>query len=134
MLVAALREEPLLLRTIELCKFSMPDGDGVVRATVTSELKMHQDRMQSPQVQQRLRGVLSQAFGRMINLVVQVVAAGDGSTSLASGPPPGAAAKRVLDKLGGRIVGVNPEERRPAAPPKDDAPEDAPPAPDDTDS
>lgn len=135
-LIASFREEPLLLRTIELCKFSMPDADGRVKAVVESEMKMHQDRMQSPQVQQRVRASLSQAFGRTIDLVVQVAASGDGAASLAAGPPPGAAAKRVLDKLGGRIVGVNPEERRPAAPPThgDQSEDEAPPAPEDPDN
>ncbi|MEY2716493.1 MAG: hypothetical protein RIT24_2836 [Planctomycetota bacterium] len=132
--IAACREEPLLLRTLEQCQFSMPDGNGLVTAVVESDLKMHQDRMQSPQVQQRLRACLSQALGRMIQLEVKVAAPRDGSASLASAPPPGAAAKRVLDKLGGRIVGVNPEERRPPAPRRDDSPDDVPPAPEEPDS
>jgi DNA polymerase-3 subunit gamma/tau len=133
--LAAFREEPLLLRTMEFCKFSAPDEAGNVKVVVESEMKMHRERMQVPQVQQRVKAVLSQALGRSINLVVHAVVPGEGGPNLSSAPPPGAAAKRVLEKLGGRIVGVNPEERRPAppseAPPE---PDDAPPPPDDSDN
>ena len=135
--LAASREEPLLLRTMEACKFSGPDQAGLVTVTVDSELKMHRDRAQSPQVQQKLRGWLSQALGRVITVDVKVHAVGEGGPSLSSAPPPGAAAKRVLEKLGGRIVGVNPEERRPAPSPQRDsepAVEDVPPPPDDSDN
>ena len=135
--LAASREEPLLLRTMEACKFSGPDQSGLVTVTVDSELKMHRDRAQSPQVQQKLRGWLSQALGRVITVDVKVHAIGEGGPNLSSAPPPGAAAKRVLEKLGGRIVGVNPEERRPAPSPQRDsepAVEDVPPPPDDSDN
>jgi hypothetical protein len=122
---------------MEACKFSGPDQAGLVTVTVDSELKMHRDRAQSPQVQQKLRGWLSQALGRVITVDVKVHAVGEGGPSLSSAPPPGAAAKRVLEKLGGRIVGVNPEERRPAPSPQRDsepAVEDVPPPPDDSDN
>jgi DNA polymerase-3 subunit gamma/tau len=135
--LAASREEPLLLRTMEACKFAGPDQAGVVTVTVESELKMHRDRAQSPQVQTKLRGWLSQALGRTITVDVKVHAVGEGGPNLSSAPPPGAAAKRVLEKFGGRIVGVNPEERRPAPPPSRESEpvvEDVPPPPDDSEN
>ena len=133
---AAFREESLLLRTMDACRFSAPDAGGTVKVVVESELKVHRERMQSPDIQRRVSAALSQALGRTIQLDVHAVAPGEGGPSLSSAPPPGAAAKRVLEKLGGRIVGVNPEERRPAPPPEpapetEDAP---PPPPDDSDN
>ena len=132
--LAACREEPFLLRTIEQCRFSVPDGNGVVTIVLSSDVKIHRDRVQSPDVQQRIRACLSQAYGRVIQVAVQVVASSEGAASLAAGPPPGAAAKRVLDKFGGRIVGVNPEERRPAPAQNVEPTDPVPPEPDDRDN
>ncbi len=135
-LLAAAREEPLLRATIELCAFRGPDASGKVTVTIETDRKMHRDRIQSPQVQQKLSGWIAQALGKSVTLDVQAAAAGGGPVGEA--PPPGAAALRVMQRLGGRVVGTNPEDRRPTPPsPSDDGdagPDDFVPTPDESDA
>ncbi|MGE3172938.1 MAG: DNA polymerase III subunit gamma/tau [Planctomycetota bacterium] len=131
----AARDEHLLHATLELCSFVGPDAAGRVIVATDTERKMHRDRLQSPQVQDKLRAWLQQATGAPVTIEVRLAEPrGDGPPPDA--PPPGATAQRVLQRFGGRVVGVNPDDR--VAPATgganggaNDGDEDAPPPPDD---
>jgi len=111
--LAAVREQPLLLATVELCQLSGPDaGDRVVFALDT-ERKMHRDRLQAPALQQQLTAIVQSVVGRPVAVTFRI-GGGAPTQPAADAPPPGEAASRVLARFGGRVVAVNPEDQRPA--------------------
>lgn len=124
-LLAATREEPLLRATIECTAFREPDASGRVVAQVRSERRMHHDRMKAPELQQKLAALLSRAYGRTITIAVDASAEPQKPTS--SAPPPGPKVQGIVQRLSGRVVEVDPVERRPAAPPPEGEPDVPPP-------
>lgn len=124
-LLAAVREEPLLRATIECTAFREPDASGRVVAQVRSERRMHHDRMKAPELQQKLAAFLSRAYGRTITIAVDASTEPQKSTS--SAPPPGPKVQGIVQRLSGRVVEVDPVERRPAAPPPEGEPDVPPP-------
>jgi len=135
------REKGLLRATLELCEFADPDSSGKVVVSTQTPRKMHQDRLQSPDVQQQLQGWVRQATGADVRVEVKIGKADAGGASggaggaakagAASGPAkkPGAAAKRAMGRFGGRVVDVNPDDRVQKQPPASDDGDDAPDAP-----
>ncbi|MBL8731686.1 MAG: DNA polymerase III subunit gamma/tau [Planctomycetes bacterium] len=130
-----LRDRALLQATFELCKVDGPTAGDVVVVTLHSERKMHQDRLQSPVVQQELAKAVQDAAGRPVKVEFRVANAGSGEAegALGGGAPPqrheiGPTAKRVVERFRGRVVQVNPEDRIGEVPPPA-AEDDAPPAP-----
>ena len=107
------KDKALLRTTLSLCEFAEPDGRGVVVVKVVTERKMHQDRMQSPDVQRDLQQWLRAATGR--DVTVEVAGGSDtpakAPAKAGKAPQPGAVAKRVMGKFGGRVVAVNPDDR-----------------------
>jgi hypothetical protein len=112
-----------------------PDGRGRVVVTLHTDRKMHQDRLQSPVVQQELAKAVQDAAGRPVKVEFRVANAGSGEAEGAAGggaPPQrheiGPTAKRVVERFRGRVVQVNPEDRIGEVPPPA-AEDEAPPAP-----
>lgn len=130
--LAASREEPLLHATLELCTFRGPDAAGKVVLALDTERKMHRDRVQSPQLQQKIVAWISRALGRTVTLAVELSVEGASPSSPGSVPPPGAGTLLVMEKFSGRRVSVDPEDRRmsePPPPPSSDPVDDSPAAP-----
>lgn len=129
------RDKGLLRATLELCEFADPDSSGKVVVSTQTPRKMHQDRLQSPDVQQQLQGWVRQATGADVRIEVKIGKSDGGGTGgaakagAASGPAkkPGAAAKRAMGRFGGRVVDVNPDDRVQKQPPATDDAPDAPP-------
>ena len=116
-----LSDRKLLQATLELCRFDGPDQSGRVLVTLETERKMYIDRLKSPVVDQELNQVIQDAAAR--DITVEFLVAGDAAAA-APGPAaggarrrpakdakPGAKAKKVLKKFGGRVVQVNPQDR-----------------------
>jgi len=119
--LAMLSDRKLLQATLELCRFDGPDQNGRVLVTLETERKMYIDRLKSPVVDQELKQVIQDAAAR--DITVELLVAGDAAAAApgpaaggARRPPakdakPGAKAKKVLKKFGGRVVQVNPQDR-----------------------
>ncbi|MCA8950055.1 MAG: DNA polymerase III subunit gamma/tau [Planctomycetes bacterium] len=129
------RDKSLLHATLGLCEFTGPDAGGKVVVSTTTARKMHQDRLQSPDVRQQLQQWLRQALGRDVQVEIRLGAApavdagpaaaghgGDAKPAAAkkSRAAPGPAAQRVMGRFHGRVVEVNPEDRVKREPPADD--------------
>lgn len=130
--LAAAREEPLLHATLELCAFRGPDAASKVVLHLDSERKLHRDRVQSPQLQQKIVAWISRALGRTVTLAVELSVEGASPSSPGSMVPPGAGTLLVMEKFSGRRVSVDPEDRRmsdPPPPPSSDPIDDSPAAP-----
>jgi hypothetical protein len=137
--LALVRDRALLQATFDLCRVDGPNAQGAVIVTLHSERKMHQDRLQSPVIQQELTKAIQDAAGKPVKVEFRVPdAAGAGAEATA--PPtldPGPAAKRVMEKFRGRIVQVNPEDRvvsaeSPSTSPDDETPPATSPEPEDS--
>ena len=114
------KDKPLLHTTLSLCDFADADADGTVVVTVGDGPKMHRDRMQSPDVQRDLHKWVGVALGGEVRVEVRsgdddspAVAADERAPASKPVKPskPGAATKRVMDRFGGRVVAVNPDDR-----------------------
>jgi DNA polymerase-3 subunit gamma/tau len=123
--LALLQDRALLHASVEQCRFDGPDGKGRVVLTLQSDRKMHQDRLQSPVIQTELTNIVRIAAVADVTVEFRIGEAPGGSA--AGAPPssakaePGPAATRVVKKFRGRVVQVNPEDRRRDAPrPTDD--------------
>jgi DNA polymerase-3 subunit gamma/tau len=131
-----LQDRALLQASVEQCRFEGPDAQGRVVITLHSDRKLHQDRMQSPVIQQELTQVIRTAAATNVTVEFRI---GDSATAGAAPPgkaaakaEPGPAAKRVMQKFRGRVVQVNPEDRRRDAPKpadEDGGQDDVPPEP-----
>ncbi len=121
-----LQDRALLQASVELCQFDGPDGKGRVVVTLHTDRKMHQDRLQSPVIQQELTQVIRTAAASDVAVEFRLGGSADtGGNAAAPAAPktePGPTAKRVLQKFRGRVVQVNPEDRQHDARP---APEDS---------
>ncbi len=134
--LARLHDRALLQASIEQCRFHGPDANGRVVVELHTDRKMHHDRLQSPVIQQELTQVIRAAAGADVQVEFRfagaVAAAGSGPVP--GKVEPGPATKRVVGRFHGRVVELNPEERRRAgpAPAESDAgsvAEEAPPDP-----
>ncbi|MEC7584066.1 MAG: DNA polymerase III subunit gamma/tau [Planctomycetota bacterium] len=112
--LAAAEDQKLLHATLSLCRFDGPGDEDCVTVTLESQRKMHRDRIDSPGLQQQVAGLIEKACGRKVRVAFQ--GAQDKKPSAKSaGPPPGAAADRVIGRFGGRVVAVDPDDAlRPA--------------------
>lgn len=118
-LLLALKERVLLHATVELCKVDGPDAQSVVRLTPQTDRRMHLDRLASPEVQAEIAKFAGEAAGAPVR--VEVVFAPGAVGGVATPPPkvePGPMAKRVVDRFRGRVVEVDPEDRRKPAEPE----------------
>ena len=106
-LVAAVSEKKgLLARTVELCQVRGPDDEGVVTLTLDTDQRMHRDRMDAPDVQGFLTGVLANLLGGKVTLRVRRA----GGEPVATGAPrkqPGSAVRRVAERFDGNIVDLD---------------------------
>jgi DNA polymerase-3 subunit gamma/tau len=127
--LAAAREQPLLAATLEQCRFEGPDGSGRVIVHVETDKKIYRDRLQAPAVQQQVVGFVQAGAGRAVQVEFRF-APQTASTAPppASTAPPGPMAQRVMQRFGGRVVAVDPEDgaRRPARGEPPPGPADAP--------
>ncbi|MBL8727593.1 MAG: DNA polymerase III subunit gamma/tau [Planctomycetes bacterium] len=132
-----LQDRALLQASVEQCRFAGPDAQGRVVVTLHSERKLHQDRLQSPVIQQELTQVIRTAAAAEVTVEFRIGDAAGGAAApgaAANQAEPGPTAKRVLQKFRGRVVQVNPEDRRREAPrpaDADGAQDDVPPEPSD---
>lgn len=137
-LLAALRDQPLLHATIELCQITGPTAEGRVLVQLDTDRRMHRDRLAAPAVQTQISQLLQQGSESPLRVEFRLpaIAAPGAAGDVAAAAPspavtPGPAAQRVLDKFRGRVVAVNPEDRvlpepQPDAPgPESAAPEEA---------
>ncbi|MCR9248731.1 MAG: hypothetical protein NXI31_27190 [bacterium] len=127
------RDKSLMHATLETCEFVGPGQEGANKGRVVvstkSPRKMHQDRLQSPDMQQQLQAWVRQVVGGDVRVEVRAPAAKPGGAGGGGGGPakePGQAAKRVMGRFGGRVVDVNPEDRVQKQPPKDTGGEELP--------
>jgi DNA polymerase III gamma/tau subunit len=137
--IALLKDRQLLQTTVEQCRFEGPDPKGAVVVTLHSERKLHQDRLQSPVVQQELLQVIRAAAGSNVAVAFRTAGApavppatGAAPMAMAAKAEPGPTARRVIEKFRGRVVQVNPEDRPREAPRAagEESAADAQPAPD----
>jgi DNA polymerase III subunit gamma/tau len=124
-ILARMQDRPLLQATVQLCRIEGPDARGKVVVRLETDKRMHIDRLASPPLQQEITGIVQQALGTAAAVEFAV----PGPAAATAPPPaaaePGPATKRVVGKFGGRVVQVNPAERRkepPPVPPADDSP------------
>lgn len=110
-LLARLQQlKPLLMHTVEQVELEGPDERGLVRMSLRSEMKMHRDRLASPDVQRLLAEQLSELAGRRLTVTLVPTAAATPPPA----PPPasktarGKVVNRVLEKFDGRIVDEEP--------------------------
>src|SRR5262249_29824996 len=111
------REQPLLATTLEQCRFEGPDGSGRVIVHVETDKKLYRDRLQAPGLQQQVTGFVQAAAGRAVQAEFRSAAQAAGTAPPpAAAAPPGPMAQRVMQRFGGRVVAVDPEDgvRRPA--------------------
>ncbi len=112
--LARVSEQPLLLGTLELCKFVGPDDQGGYVVALQTERKMHRDRMSSPGLQQQIQALCADVCGRPVGLSFEIKDPEDQRAAIASNPP-GQVATKVMGRFGGRVVAVDPDDVRPAA-------------------
>ncbi|GAB4148251.1 MAG: hypothetical protein Fur0037_16540 [Planctomycetota bacterium] len=106
---------PMLLGTVELCALEGPDAEGRVVLSIESEARMDRDRMSSPDVQRDLTRMLRELSDRVRHVEFRV---GEPGGRAAEPGPPAALGERtraVVDRLGGQVVAVNPQDRPSAA-------------------
>ncbi|MBK8098954.1 MAG: DNA polymerase III subunit gamma/tau [Planctomycetes bacterium] len=130
--LARMQDRALLQATLQLCRFEGPNAQGKVTVRLDTDKRMHIDRLSAPPLQQEITGIIQQALGSAAAVEFALPAPGTtggaaatGSPTAPSAVPPGPATQRVVGKFGGRIVAVNPEDRRRLAaepPPVDDSP------------
>lgn len=126
--VAALKDRPLVARTIEMCRFEGPNPAGVVVVTLVTDQKMFRDRLAATEVQGEVAKEIRQAAGSDVKVEWRLPEIAGDPAAAAVPPPkvdPGPTTKRVLGAFRGRVVQVNPEDRvRPESPPAaaDEAP------------
>ena len=136
-LLAHYHGNPLMHTTLEQCRVDGPGEGEVVTVTVVAERKMFRDRMQAQPVQQEVSKVLRDLVGRDVRVDFRFPGEaggepGDGGTAapvriLAKDADPGPATKRVMQRVRGRVVQVNPDDRVHVAPAKADGEAEEPP-------
>ncbi len=129
-LLAACREaNSLLARSLEECRVSEPDQDGVVHIEVLGGRKMHRDRLTSEGVQQELREMISKILGQPATLAVTLAdaAAAEAGAKPARNAPkpprPGPAVRKVQKRFDGRVLRVNDQDFEPENEQPDQQPE-----------
>ena len=106
------QDQKLLVATLERCAFEGPDARGVVTVKLATERRMHRDRLASPGLQQQVSGFVNQACGKPVQVQFEVVES-QSQAKPADSKPPGKVASKVMERFGGRVVAVDPDDVRP---------------------
>jgi DNA polymerase-3 subunit gamma/tau len=134
--LALVADKPPLLMTLEQCRFEGPDAKGRVVVVLETDKKLYRDRLAAPGLQQQVQGLVRQALGQSAPVEFRIVdpQVASAPAAKAATAEPGPTTKRVLEKFGGRVVAVDPDDaqRGPAAgdgarQPEEAQPEEAPP-------
>jgi DNA polymerase-3 subunit gamma/tau len=110
--LALVADKPTLLMTLELCRFEGPDAAGRVLVVLETDKKLYRDRLAAPGLQQQVRGLVRQASGQNGGVEFRIVdpQVAAAPSVQAAAVEPGPTTKRVLEKFGGRIVAVDPDD------------------------
>ena len=134
-LLARLQDKPPLHLTIEKCRIDGPDASGRIVVRLQTEMPLHKGRLESPVVQQQLNALLLELSGTSGPVEYQLQSApaaaaqGGGVAPPAAQKPQGAAVLRTMQRFGGRVVAVNPDDAIRASQPAQEAPADPVPDP-----
>lgn len=128
-LLARLQDKPPLQLTIEKCRIDGPDAAGRITVRLQTEMPLHRGRLESPVVQQQLNTMLLELSGAAGPVEYQLhpasgaaTAQGGASAAPAAQKPQGAAVLRTMQRFGGRVVAVNPDDAIRSPHPAQEAP------------
>lgn len=110
-------ERPLLQATAELCRIDGPDAAGKVAVSIATDAKMHLDRMASPDVQKQLTSMLKSLSPAITAVDFKVAGAAPVGKPVTAETKGGDRTQRAIQRFGGRIVAVDPEDRAGTAEP-----------------
>lgn len=134
-LLGRLQDKPPLQLTIEKCRIDGPDAAGRITVRLQTEMPLHRGRLESPVVQQQLNALLLELSGAAgpVEYQLQPAAAagaqGGGGAAPVAQKPQGAAVLRTMQKFGGRVVAVNPDDAIRGSQPAPEAQADPAPEP-----
>ncbi|MEY4672930.1 MAG: polymerase subunit tau [Planctomycetota bacterium] len=133
--LARLQDKPPLQLTVEKCRIDGPDASGRIVVRLQTDMPLHRGRLESPVVQQQLGALLVELSGAAGPVEYQFQTAQHGASRPEGGATPApvpnrpasAAVQRTMQRFGGRVVAVNPDDAiRPSQPAAERTGESAP--------